>query len=89
MIRYIHEQAFDARSEVKQLIVDGDSAALEADFVGRHIGEFAGIPATGRDIRVPYSVLYDLDDFDDLDGGRIKALRIYGLASDLIRSLSD
>jgi predicted ester cyclase len=83
MIRYIHEQAFDARAEVKSLIVDGDRAALEADFVGRHIGEFAGIAATGRDLRVPYSVVYDLG------GGRIKALRIYGLASDLVRLLSD
>jgi predicted ester cyclase len=83
MIRYIHEQAFDAHAEVKSLIVDGDRAALEADFVGRHIGEFAGVAATGRELRVPYSVIYDLE------GGRIKALRIYGLASDLARSLSD
>ena len=83
MIRFIHEQAFDARAEVKSLIVDGDRAALEADFVGRHIGEFAGVAATSRDLRVPYSVVYDLD------GGRIKALRIYGLASDLVRLLSD
>ena len=82
MIRYVHEQAFDARAEVKSLIVDGDRAALEADFVGRHIGEFAGVAATGRDLRVPYSVVYDLDT------DRIKALRIYGLASDLVRSLT-
>ena len=72
-----------ARPEVKSLIVDGDRAALEADFVGRHIGEFAGVAATGRELRVPYSVVYDLA------GGRIKALRIYGLASDLVRLLSD
>jgi predicted ester cyclase len=83
MIRFVHEQAFDARAEVKSLIVDGDRAALEADFVGRHIGEFAGLAATGRDLRVAYSVVYDLD------GGRIKALRIYGLASDLVRLLSE
>lgn len=82
MIRYIHEQAFEARPELKSLCVDGTRAALEADFVGRHTGEFAGIAPTGRDIRVPYSVHYDLD------SGRIKALRIYGLASDLIRALS-
>jgi hypothetical protein len=31
---------------------------------------------------VPYSVVYDLE------GGRIKALRIYGLANDLIHALS-
>jgi predicted ester cyclase len=83
MIRYLHEQAFDGRADVKSLIVGGDHAALEADFVGRHIGEFAGVAATGRDLRVPYSVVYDLN------GGRIKALRIYGLASDLVRALSD
>ena len=82
MIRYVHEQAFDARAERKSLVADDSRAALEADFVGRHIGEFAGIAATGRDIRVPYSVHYDLDN------GRIKALRIYGLASDLVRVLS-
>jgi predicted ester cyclase len=68
---------------VRLEIVGGDRAALEADFVGRHIGEFAGVAATGRDLRVPYSVVYDLG------GGRIKALRIYGLASDLVRLLSD
>src|SRR5438067_6305664 len=74
MIRYVHEQAFDARAEIKSLMVDGSRAALEADFVGRHIAEFAGVAGTGRDIRVPYSVHYDLE------GSRIKALRIYGLA---------
>src|SRR6266852_3122544 len=58
MIRYVHEQAFDARAELKSLIVADGRAALEADFVGRHIGEFAGVAATNRDIRVPYSVHY-------------------------------
>jgi predicted ester cyclase len=82
MIRYLHEQAFDGAAAVKHLTVAGDSAALEADFVARHIGEFAGIAPTGRNIRVPYSVHYDLD------RGRIKALPIYGLASDLVSALS-
>ena len=82
MIRWFHEQAFDARAELKSLVADDTRAALEADFVGRHIGEFAGVPATGRDIRVPYSVHYDLDN------GRIKALRIYGLTGDLVRALT-
>lgn len=82
MIRYVHEQAFDARAENIRLVVDGRGAGLEADFVGRHIGEFAGIAPTGRDVRVPYSVHYDLDH------GRIKALRIYGLAAELIQQLA-
>src|SRR5215218_1801114 len=56
-IRFAHEQAFDGRPELKSLIVDPDGrrSAVELDFVGRHTGEFAGIPATGRVVRVPYS----------------------------------
>ena len=44
---------------------------IEAVFVGTHTGEFAGIPASGNAVRVPYSVLYDVD------GDKITALRIY------------
>jgi hypothetical protein len=32
---------------------------VKGDFVGKHIGEFAGIPATGKDVRVPLCVVYD------------------------------
>jgi len=55
LIRYVHEGAFDARPEVKTLITGDGRAAIAADFVGTHTGEFAGIPATGRAVRVPYS----------------------------------
>jgi predicted ester cyclase len=82
MIRAFHEQMFDAKPELKTLIAEDNRAAVEADFVARHTGEFAGIAPTGRQLRVPYSVMYDLE------GGRIKALRIYGLASDLVHALS-
>ena len=81
MIRYLHEQAFDAVPELKTLVVDGNQAAIEALFVGRHTADFAGIAATGRDVRLPYSVHYDIEN------GQIKALRIYGLASDLVQAL--
>jgi hypothetical protein len=44
-IRYAHEQAFDASMVLRSLTVDTaiGGAAIEADFVGRHTGEFAGI----------------------------------------------
>jgi predicted ester cyclase len=71
MIRYMHQQAFDARPELKNLLVDEDKAAIEADFVGTHTGEFAGVQPTGRAVRIPYSVLYDLRD------NQISKLRIY------------
>jgi predicted ester cyclase len=83
MIRYLHEQAFDARAQIKCLLVDGEKSALEADFVGTHIAEFAGRPATGKDIRVPYSVVYDLE------GDQISALRIYMSMDAIIHQLED
>ncbi len=71
LIRDLHQNAFDARPELKNLLVDGDKAAIEADFAGTHTGEFAGVAPTGRAVRVPYSVVYDLR------GDQVSALRIY------------
>jgi predicted ester cyclase len=77
MIRWFHEQAFDAAPELKNLVIGDGSTAAEADFVGKHIGEFGGIAATGRSVRVPYAVLYDFDD------GKISSVRLY-MALDMI-----
>lgn len=82
LIRYLHEHAFDAQPVLKNLLVDEGKAALEADFVGIHTGEFAGVQATGRAVRVPYSVVYDLR------GDQISALRIYFPMSLLMAQLS-
>lgn len=82
LIRYVHEGAFDARMELKNLLTDEGKAAIEADFAGTHTGEFAGIPATSRAVRVPYSVIYDLR------GDRISALRIYFPMSLLMQQLT-
>jgi len=82
MIRYVHEIAFDARPELKNLLVDTGKAAIEADFAGTHAGEFAGIQPTGRTVRVPYSVVYDLRE------DQISALRIYFPMSLLIQQLA-
>jgi len=84
LIRYVHQGAFDARPELKSLLVDeGEGkAAIEADFVGTHTAEFAGIQPTGRAVRVPYSVVYDLR------GDQISALRIYFPMSQLIEQLT-
>jgi predicted ester cyclase len=82
LIRYMHETAFDARPELKNMLVDTGKAAIEADFIGTHTGEFAGLQPTGRIVRVPYSVVYDLRD------GQISALRIYFPMSLLIEQLT-
>jgi predicted ester cyclase len=81
LIRFMHEVAFDARPELKNMVVDDGKAAVEADFVGVHVGEFAGITATQTSVRVPYSVIYDLN------GDRISGLRIYMPLQDLLAQL--
>jgi predicted ester cyclase len=76
-IDYLHKEAFEARPELRSMIVSDGQAAAEFDFVGKHVGEFGGISATGRDVRVPYSAVYDLE------GEKIGAVRIY-LSMDLL-----
>ena len=70
-INYLHTEAFEAHPELKGMLADDGQAAAEFDFVGKHVGEFGGVSPTGRQVRVPYSVVYDLE------GEKIKAVRIY------------
>ena len=71
LITFVHEQAFKTAVQVKSLVCGANQAMLEADFIGTHIGEFEGIPASNRHVRVPYGAAYDVED------GRITALRLY------------
>ena len=70
MLHYVYHTAFDARAETRNVIFADGKAVLEADFVGRHIGEFAGVPASGKAVRVPLCVVYDLEN-DKITRGRI------------------
>lgn len=60
MLHWFYAVAFDAHLEDADLRVepDGRSAELSATFAGTHLQEFAGIPASGRVVRVPLSVTY-------------------------------
>lgn len=71
MLHYLYHVAFDADAEIRSLIVESEHAVMEADFVGTHIGEIAGVAATNRRVRVPLCVVYRVD------GGKIKSARIY------------
>jgi len=71
MLHFVYHVAFDAHAETRNLVVDGDRAVLEAEIVGKHIGEFAGVAPTNKDVRIPLAVVYDLED------GKIKEGRIY------------
>jgi len=68
MLDYFYHVAFDATAETKNMIVGEGIAALEADFVGRHIGEFAGVPPTGKEVRIPFAVVYDVRDGQIVEG---------------------
>ncbi len=68
MLDFFYHVAFDATAETKSLVVGDGIAVLEGEFVGRHIGEFAGVPATGMDVRVPLVVIYDVRDGQIVEG---------------------
>lgn len=71
MLQYFYQIAFDATAEPSNLIFDKDHAVWEGHFVGTHIGEFAGIPPTGNEVRVPLVVIYDVAE------GQLQQARIY------------
>lgn len=70
MLTYFYHIAFDATATTENTIFGDGKALIEGDFVGKHIGEFAGIPATNKDVRVPICVVYDLEN-DQITRGRV------------------
>lgn len=81
MLHYLYHVAFDAYAETNSYIITEDKASVEGLFKGRHIGEFAGIPATGKEVSVPLAVTYDLKD------GLIREARIFMLSDVLLQQL--
>jgi steroid delta-isomerase-like uncharacterized protein len=71
MLHHVYHVAFDAHAEPRTVIVDDSYAVLEGTIVGRHTGEFAGVPATGKNVRIPLCVVYEFR------GGKIVSARIY------------
>ncbi len=70
MLTYFYHIAFDAKAVTHLTLFGENNAMVEGDFVGKHIGEFAGIPATGKDVNVPLCVVYDLEN-DLIKHGRV------------------
>jgi len=82
MLHYMYHIAFDAKAEITNTIITEKKAMFEGNFIGRHIGEFAGIQPTNKEINVHICVCYDLED------GLIKKGRIYFLGDELMKQLS-
>ena len=70
MLKYFYHVAFDATASTRVMLFGETNAMVEGEFVGKHIGEFAGIAPTGRTVRVPLCVVYDLD-HDQIQRGRV------------------
>jgi steroid delta-isomerase-like uncharacterized protein len=70
MLNYFYHIAFDATATTRVTLFGENNAMVEGDFVGKHIGEFAGIPATSKDVCVPLCVVYDLAN-DQIKRGRV------------------
>ena len=71
LILDIHTRAFHAEPELVTMMTGDGAAMLEAVFVGTHVGDLAGVAATGLHVRLPYCMAYDVSD------GAITALRSY------------
>jgi len=70
-----YHKSFTAHAEILSSIFSDNRGLLEAMVVGKHTGDPGGIPATGKDIRVPLAVSYELEN------GLIKRARIYLMAN--------
>jgi len=81
-LHHFYQEAFNARAERTSAIFGENSGLLEAMVVGKHTGEFAGIAATGRDVRVPLSVAYELEN------EKITRARIYLMVNVLVQQIS-
>jgi predicted ester cyclase len=82
MLNYFYHVAFDARAEITNKVITEKKAVLEFNFVGKHIGEFAGMQPTNKEVNVPTCVSYDLEN------GLIKKGRVYMLVDVLMKQLS-
>ena len=70
-----YHKSLTAHAEVVSSMFADDKGLLEAMVVGTHTGEFGGIPATGKNVRVPLAVSYVVE------GGLIRRARIYLMAN--------
>jgi steroid delta-isomerase-like uncharacterized protein len=70
MLNYFYHIAFEADAEAANTIFADGKAVWEGDSIGKHIGEFAGIPPSGKEVHVPLCVVYDVEN-DQITHGRI------------------
>ena len=70
MLGDFYHGTFEADVETTNTIFADGQAVVEGYVVGKHTGTFAGVPATGKDVRMPICVVYDLEN-DKIKKGRV------------------
>lgn len=62
LVQYFYTIAFESAHETTNMVFADGYATVEGFLVGRHIGEFAGIPATNKEVRVPICHIFEVAD---------------------------
>ena len=81
LLHRFYRGSFNAIGVLKNQIIADGQAVWEGEMTGTHIGDFEGIPATGRVISVPLCVVYSLE------ADRIKTANIYFDVRTVLRQL--
>jgi steroid delta-isomerase-like uncharacterized protein len=71
----------DQRNEIHSLRHAEDSAVVEFDLLGTHLGEFAGFPPTGKEFRCRMAAIFEFH------GDRIVCERVYFDSATILRQL--
>ncbi len=82
LLHSIYHGAFEAQADLKDMLIADDQACFEAELVGRQLTEFAGVAPTGKEVRVPFCVIYELAN------DKITRARIY-FETDILRQESN
>lgn len=83
MMARTYRDGLAATSEVINLIVGEGGACMEGLIVGHHTGSYAGVPATGKEVRIPLCVTYRIAD------GHIVEAHVYAQVSAFLAQVAD
>lgn len=81
LLHHLSHEAFAAEHSAIVVAAEGCQAVVEAEFAGRHVGEFAGVSPTGRHVHLPFAFGCDVA------GNHIAALRLYLSLDALVRQI--
>lgn len=78
--RVVFSAFLDLTTKVENLIIDGNSAVTVVSIEGTHIGEFLGLPPTGKRFIIPAVFFYQLE-----NGKIVRERRIYDFTGLLVQ----